>query len=407
VSNHTENIIQFPDMEVFNRHAWPTIGKLIEGSAIIAESKLRRLYKRHKEFNEPFTFAMIPAHVPVDQFKFSEISDCPNRENIYSCLFGKRPDTEEENNKLCTKWTIPKSISKRNYGKGSMEEEDSNHFYFLRQAEKNFNAHAVLIGAIINYMAPKMYVDKKFTHVKCTRENDIESGRESGEVFFVSVHGRRSDSCNLYAPIKKYGSDAWNDPDNRNLGRACFDTLEYKKALQMLIRKYRDQGSSGKFKSVTALLASDSADFIQDMIRETGNNELEDEINYCWIDPSVPRARDVYGTEKTYRRYQNWIEYRNDLNENGKGEVVSDLSMAELDHLSKGYALIGGLHGHFTRAVYLLISGRIGMPAPYVVLDGSGFIRRDDYLQMREKTASPEDYLKWMHVGAKKKKKKK
>ena len=403
VSNQTKNIIQFPDMDFFSRHAWPTIGKLIEGSAVIAESKVRSLYKSHKEVDEPFKFEMVPAQVPVDQFKFSKISNCPNRENVYSCLFGKRSENEEENNKLCTKWTIPKSTPNRDDDEG-----DSDDSYFSRQAAKNPKVHAVLTGAIINYMAPQIYVDNKFSRVKCTRENDIESGRESGEVFFVSIHGRRGDSCNLYSPIKKYGTDQWNDPGNRNLGRACFASLEYKKALQMLLHKYYDQGGNGKFKSVTVLLASDSAEFIQDMIRETGNNELDDddEINYCWVDPETPRVRDVYGTEKTYRKNVNWIENRADLDDNGNGEVVSDLSLAEIDHLAKGYALIGGLHGHFTRAVYFLISGRLGMPAPYVALDGSGFMKRDYYLQMRATAASAEDFgeswFKWMNVMKKK-----
>ena len=134
-------------------------------------------------------------------------------------------------------------------------------------------------------------------------------------------------------------------------------------------------------------------------------------MNYCWIDPSTPRARDAYGTEKTYRKNVNWIENRIDLDDksgnNGKkGEVVSDLSLAELDHVSKGYALIGGFHGHFARAAYYLISGRLGAPAPYVSLDGGGFIHRDDYLQMKEKKKDPvsaekdfgESWSKWMHV---------
>ena len=134
-------------------------------------------------------------------------------------------------------------------------------------------------------------------------------------------------------------------------------------------------------------------------------------MNYCWIDPSTPRARDAYGTEKTYRKNVNWIENRIDLDDksgnNGKkGEVVSDLSLAELDHISKGYALIGGFHSHFTRAVYYLISGRLGTTAPYVSLDGGGFIHRDDYLQMKEKKKDPvsaekdfgESWSKWMHV---------
>lgn len=414
------NVIQFPDVDFFNRHTWPTLGKLIEGSAVIAESKVRSLYNKSKSEevdDDPFTFEMVPAQIPVDQFKFSKISDCPNRENVYSCLFGKRSENEEGNNELCTKWTISRSISSKkddDGGKnGSIEEEDDiNHSYFSRQAGKNPNAHAVLTGAIINYMAPQIYVDEKFSRVKCTRTNDIESGRKSGEVFFVSVHGRRSDSCNLYSSIKKYGTDIWNDPDDRNLGRACFDSLEYKKALRMLIHKYYDQGGRGTFKSVTVLLASDSSEFIQDMVREeTGGNtneldDSDDEMNYCWIDPSTPRARDAYGTEKTYRKNVNWIENRIDLDDKRKGEVVSDLSLAELDHISKGYALIGGFHGHFTRAAYYLISGRLGAPAPYVSMDGGGFIHRDDYLQMKEKkkdTASAEkdfgeSWSKWMHV---------
>ena len=420
------NVIQFPDVDFFNRHTWPTLGKLIEGSAVIAESKVRSLYNKSKSEevdDDPFTFEMVPAQIPVEQFKFSKISDCPNRENVYSCLFGKRSENEEENNELCTKWTISRSISSKKDDdggkKGSIEEEDdSNHSYFSRQAGEDPNAHAVLTGAIINYMAPNIYVDEKFSRVKCTRTNDIESGRKSGEVFFVSVHGRRSDSCNLYSSIKKYGKDIWNDPDDRNLGRACFDSLEYKKALRMLIHKYYDQGGHGTFKSVTVLLASDSSEFIQDMIQqETGGNtnelddhdDSDDEMNYCWIDPSTPRARDAYGTEKTYRKNVNWIENRIDLDDksgSGQGEVVSDLSLAELAHLSKGYALIGGFHGHFTRAAYYLISGRLGTTAPYVSLDGGGFIHRDDYLQMKEKKKDPvsaekdfgESWSKWMHV---------
>jgi hypothetical protein len=181
----------------------------------------------------------------------------------------------------------------------------------------------------------------------------------------------------------------------------------------MLIHKYYDRGGRGAFESVTVLLASDSSEFIQDMIREeTGwnTNELDDsddEMNYCWIDPSTPRARDAYGTEKTYRKNVNWIENRIDLDDKRKGEVVSDLSLAEIDHISKGYALIGGFHGHFTRAAYYLISGRLGTTAPYVSLDGGGFIHRDDYLQMKEKkkdTAEKaekdfgESWSKWMHV---------
>ena len=391
INIRTENIIEFPDTSEFGH--WPTIGKIVEGSSIFAEKHIMSLYKRRKA-GEPFKFKMRPAEVPADQFKFSKISNCPNRESIFACLFGTRPENEEQNINLCVKWTFPKSAGVIS---NDTSEEDRRHQFFSRQAALHPGTHAVLTGAIMNYMLPEIYVDEKFSRVKCSISNDIESGRRSGEVFFVSVHGRRGDSCNLFTPPKKYGSHQWEDPENRNLGRACYDTIHYKRALHVLIHKYYDQGGRGKFKSVTVLLASDSEEFIRDMLAESGNKELdadadESDYNYCWVDPLQANARDVYGTQKTYTKGQQWIEYREDLGDVTKGETASDLTLAEFDLLSKGYALVGGLHGHMTKALYFLISGRLGMPAPYVSLDGWGFVKRDVYLKMRDKITSPEDF---------------
>ena len=85
------------------------------------------------------------------------------------------------------------------------------------------------------------------------------------------------------------------------------------------------------------------------MLAESGNKELdadadESDYNYCWVDPLQANARDVYGTQKTYTKGQQWIEYREDLGDVTKGETASDLTLAEFDLLSKGYALVGGLH---------------------------------------------------------------
>ena len=53
------------------------------------------------------------------------------------------------------------------------------------------------------------------------------------------------------------------------------------------------------------------------------------------------------------------------------------MSLAELDFLSRGYAIVGGMYSHFTRSVYYRISGRLGTAAPYISLDGGGFIRKE------------------------------
>jgi hypothetical protein len=335
-----------------------TIGKLVEFGVVQAEQNLFNMYREFKRENnddEKFAFKFIVDEKDAEAHVFSRVSKCTKRRTYWECLFGEHEDALKKGRQYCESLLAISTMRMKKDSITSMDWDD----FFSFKARRDFRKHLLFTGVILNFMTPKIFIAQKFSSVKCSKSNSIDLDlQEKNDVLIISVHGRRGDSCNYWMSRPQiYGISQW---ENKQEGRPCIDTIQYHKALELLVSKYENN-----FSSVSVLLGSDSEEFIKEMTTVSTNSNY----NYCWIDAVGHRS--VYGIEKRAKK-NTWIEDRRDLN-----DEISDMSLAELDFLSRGYAIVGGMYSHFTRSVYYRISGRLGTAAPYISLDGGGFIRKE------------------------------
>lgn len=158
---------------------------------------------------------------------------------------------------------------------------------------------------------------------------------------YAVVHVRRGDACEFWLDERlPYQDIFWNVFGGR---RPCFRWAVYEKEVRRLTDLYG-------FRNVAVVSEDMSA-------VEEAREALRATHNVMWLDYDRSRLAFV----------GKWIETRTDTDEATVESALEALRMAK-----GGSALVGHFYSHFTKAMYALMTGAGGVPAPWISVDGGG-----------------------------------